>query len=126
MKKEQLLVEKIMQNVKADIEKINEAGHLYYKDKDGHVYTNSKETYRGVQDSVFISHGEWSDGEVIYDGESINPNDIEDYMYADYSEDCKMNGRKPTDAGYEEYIDQMGGADYVKSVMDDILFGRYE
>ena len=33
---------------------IKEDGHLYHKDEDGNVWTNSKETYRGVPGSTYI------------------------------------------------------------------------
>ena len=100
------------------------AGHIYFKDENGVAYTNSKDTYRGVPGSTYISHGEWADAEVWYDGESINVNDAEDYMWGDYVYDCKDEGREPSETDFETWIDEQGGADYVRDVLDEILAAR--
>ena len=52
-------------------ENIGEAGHLYGNYEDGTPFTNSKDTWRGVKDTTFISHGEWSDPEIWYKGEGL-------------------------------------------------------
>lgn len=70
--------------------RINEGGHLYHQDDDGTIYTNSKRTYRGVPGSLFIWHGAWNDPEVIWKGQSINANDVEDC----YGIHIKMNVKK--------------------------------
>jgi len=102
------------------------AGHIYFKDENGNVFTNSKETYRGVAGSTFISHGEWADGEVAYDGELMNANDPEDYMWGDYVYDCQNDGVEPSEEGFETWIEEQGGADYVRDVLDEILAARHE
>lgn len=66
-----------------------ESGHLYGHDSDGNVFTNSEETYRGAEGSRFISHGEWSDPEIWYNGKSANANDVEDMMREYYKEECE-------------------------------------
>lgn len=35
-------------------ESVKKAGHLYWKDDDGTIHTNSKETWRGVPGTTFI------------------------------------------------------------------------
>jgi hypothetical protein len=68
---------------------IKEGGNLYHKDEDGNVWTNSKETYRGVPGSTYISHGEWADPEVLWDGVELNANDIEECLWYSYKDDCE-------------------------------------
>jgi len=90
--------------VKESVSKIlNEGGHLYHKDEDGNVWTNSKETYRGVPGSVYIWHGEWSDPEVLWDGVELNANDIEESLWYSYKEYCDENGEEPTEDGFDEW-----------------------
>ena len=56
--------------------KLNEAGNLYGHHEDGTPFTNSKDTWRGVKGTTFISHGEWSDPEIWYKGKELNANDV--------------------------------------------------
>lgn len=78
-----------------------ESGHLYGHDSDGNVFTNSEETYRGVEGSRFISHGEWSDPEIWYNGKSANANDVEDMMWEYYKEECEERGVVPSDEEFD-------------------------
>ena len=100
---------------------IKEGGHLYHKDEDGKVWTNSKSTYRGVPGSVYIWHGEWSDPEVLWDGVSLNANDIEDGLWYSYKDDCEERGETPTEQGYEDWLKEMG-ISYIASQLDDLAW----
>ena len=87
--------------VKESVKKIlKESGHLYGHSEDGKPFTNSKQTWRGVKGTTFISHGEWADSEIWYKGEEINSSELEDYLWDVYSEQCEEEGKKPT---YGEY-----------------------
>lgn len=94
-------------------EALNEAGHLYYKDEDGSIYTNSKDLWHGVEGAIFISHGEWADPEVIYDGEEINGTVLEDSAWEEYVYDCEEEGKEPSEeefdnlpaSWFKEYLD---------------------
>jgi hypothetical protein len=116
---------KVKQNVKYMMETnssegaLNEGGHLYHKDEDGNVWTNSKETYRGVPGSTYIWHGEWSDPEILWDGVELNANDVEESLWYSYEEECKDNGENPTEEGYEDWLKEMG-TDYIASQLDDL------
>ena len=104
------------QIIKESVNKIlNEGGHLYHKDEDGNVWTNSKETYRGVPGSVYIWHGEWSDPEVLWDGVELNANDIEESLWYSYEEYCDENGEKPTEDGFDEWVK----TEDIESYLDD-------
>ena len=100
---------------------IKEGGHLYYKDEDGKVWTNSKETYRGVPGSTYIWHGEWSDPEVWWDGVELNANDIEESLWNSYKDDCEERGENPTEQGYEDWLEEMG-TEYIASQLDDLAW----
>ena len=96
-------------------------------DKDG-VMKYRPTTYRGVKGTIFYDHGEWSDAEVEYDGELINVNYIEDYMWDEYNEDCRRMGIKVADDNYEsfnEWIEEQGGAQYVEECINEVLAGMH-
>lgn len=98
---------KIIKNV------LNEGGHLYYKDKDGVAHTNSTDTWHGVKGTTFISHGEWADPEVWYDGEEINGSFLEENAWEYYCYECESDDKKPSEQEYnslpsdwfEDYLD---------------------
>lgn len=98
---------------------VSEAGHIYHKDEDGNIYTNSKDTYRGVPGSTFISHGEWSDPEILWKGSELNANEVEDYLWEDYKDACRERKEKPTEDGFEDWLDEMG-TDYIASTLDEV------
>lgn len=98
---------------------VSEAGHIYHKDEDGNVYTNSKETYRGVPGSTYIWHGEWSDPEILWKGSELNANDVEDTLWEDYQDACRELKEKPTEDGFEDWLDEMG-TNYIASTLDEI------
>ena len=98
---------------------ISEAGHIYHKDEDGNVWTNSKDTYRGVPGSTYIYHGEWADPEVLWKGVEINANDVEDSLWESYKDDCRDRREKPTDDGFDEWLDEMGTS-YIASTLDEL------
>ena len=90
-----------------------EGGHLYYKDDDGSVHTNSKETYRGVPGSVWIWHGEWSDPEILWKGVELNANDVEESLWLSYNNWCEENDEEPTNDGFEEWVSNEDIASYL-------------
>lgn len=100
---------------------LNEGGHLYSKDEDGNVWTNSKDTYRGVPGSTYIWHGEWADPEIWWDGVELNATDVEDSLWYAYKDDCEDNGEEPTEDGYESWLEEMG-TDYIASTLDDLAW----
>lgn len=101
---------------------ISEAGHLYGHYEDGTPFTNSKDTWRGVKGTTFISHGEWSDPEIWYKGKELNASDIEDGLWSWYEEECSENNEQPTQQGYEQWLETQDLVGY----LDDVLFGMSE
>lgn len=100
---------------------VNEGGHLYGHDDDGNVFTNSKDTWRGVPGTTFVWHGEWSDPEVFYDGEELNGSELEDYMWAEYTYECEDEGKKPTEQEYDNLP-----SDWFAEKLDDFVNAMYQ
>jgi hypothetical protein len=48
-----------------------------------------KEYYYGIYGIQFIWHGEWADPELVWHGKSFNYYEIDDPLYADWSEDVR-------------------------------------
>lgn len=92
---------------------LNEGGHLYWKDDEGNPHTNSKDKWHGVEGTTFISHGEWADPEVWYDGEEINGSYLEDSAWETYCSECESDEKEPSEEEYDnlptewfqEYLD---------------------
>ena len=104
---------------------LNEGGHICWTDEDGNFRTNSKDLWRNVPGTRFIWHGEWSDPEIYYNGELLNYNDVEDSLWNYYKEViCDENGEIPTEEGYEAWVERED-PDWLKSQLDDILYGMY-
>lgn len=82
-------------------ETLNEGGHLYWRDEDGVPHTNSRERWHGVEGTVYIDHGCWSDPEVWYDGEEINGTFLEDSAWEFYKYECKEDDKEPTEEEYD-------------------------
>lgn len=99
---------------------LKEGGHLYGKNDDGTPFTNSKDTWRGVKGTTFISHGEWSDPEVWYDGEELNANSLEDYMWEEYKYECEEMGKMPSESEYDKLP-----TEWFAEKLDDYMFGMF-
>lgn len=67
---------------------IETAAHLCWREN-GKLYTNSKETWRGTKNTVFINHGNWADAEVWYNGHLYNEPSLEEELYHNFSEFCR-------------------------------------
>lgn len=101
---------------------INEAGHIYNDNEDGSFSTNSTETYRGVADSVFIWHGEWSDPEIYYGGYLMNYNDVEDMLWSGWEDYATENNLDVNDDNaYEEYANNRA-----QDALEDCAFALSE
>ena len=85
---------------------INEGGHLTWKDDDGRMHTNSQDNWYGIEGATFVSHGEWSDGEIYFDYEGeqyvINANDAEEWLWTDFKEYCEENNLNPDEHSDDE------------------------
>ena len=85
---------------------IKEGGHLTWKDDDGRMHTNSQDNWYGIEGATFVSHGEWSDGEIYFDYEGeqyvINANDAEEWLWDDFKEYCEENNLNPDEHSDDE------------------------
>lgn len=100
---------------------INEGGNLYWHDENGTPHTNSRKTYRGVPETVFIWHGEWADPEIWYKNHEINANYVEEYMWNTYEEECDEEEKTPTQKGYEEWLLDVGTS-WIQATLDEIIY----
>jgi hypothetical protein len=80
------------------------------------------EGWMGVEGARYISHGEWADPEIVYNGDSFDYYDFEDVALADYREECPND--KNGD-GYDSWLEQKG-PDYVRSILDDLASSMWE
>ena len=80
---------------------------LYNSQKKNESLKESKklqEGLYGLPDVEYISHGDWSDGEVEYQGFLYNAADLTEFVYDDYAEYCKENNEQESDEGFDEWI----------------------
>jgi hypothetical protein len=107
--------------IKESVKRIlSEAGHLYYKDEDGNVHTNSNVKWHDVEGTTFISHGEWSDPEVLYDDEELNYWSLEDYAWEYYKNECEEMGKEPSEEEFENLPSQ-----WFKEKLDDYMYDMF-
>ena len=107
--------------IKKTVKKIiNEGGHLTWKDDDGRMHTNSRDTWYGVEGSTFVSHGEWSDGEIYFDyqGEQyvINAYEAEQWLWDEFKDYCQENNLNP-----DEHTDDEIWENFASSEAYDVL-----
>ena len=118
-----------------------ESGNLYWRDEQGAAHSNSKTLYRGVPGAIFVSHGEWSDPEILYKGKEINYYNIEDALWNCYngfmkneseqekdkfSKDMGVDAVPDNDDVYEKFIEWYGGVHFVQDELDDIVWSMSE
>ena len=121
MSKIRLTESQLHKAIKESVNKIlNEGGNIYFKDDDGHIHTNSKDTWRGVPGTTYIWHGEWSDPEIVYKGIELNAEDVEEALWSSYEADCEEQGIKPTDSDFDEWCDK--NPYQLKAELDDIIW----
>lgn len=63
-------------------------------------------TWRGLEGSKFIWHGEWGDPEIEYDGVLFNGSDADDMLWEYYKEYIQDNGLTHNDIDFDEWIEQ--------------------
>lgn len=84
------------------------------------MHTNSRNTWYGVEDSTFVSHGEWPDGEIYFDyqGEQyvINASDAEQWLWDDFKDYCQENNLNP-----DEHINDEIWKNFASSEAYDVL-----
>lgn len=77
-------------------------------------------TWRGVSGTKWIWNGEWADPEVEYDGETINANDLEDFVFDQYQLDCKYSNKEATEADFDSQP-----ISWFKEQLDEYMFGVF-
>lgn len=62
---------------------------------------NKGNTYRGIPGTKFIWNGEWSDPGVEYEDEYYNANDIEDFFWDEYKNECEAEDKTPSESEFD-------------------------
>lgn len=75
-----------------------------------------KMCWRGLPETEFIWHGEWSDAEILYKGIYINATDIEERIYKDYQADVCEGYSK----SFNEWLFDCGAV-YLTGILDDYI-----
>lgn len=80
--------------IKESVNRILNEHDLMFNDNNGYFntseYINSQQnTWRGVPDTKVIWHGEWSDYEVVYQGEVLNGNELDNYAWDAFQDTYK-------------------------------------
>lgn len=74
-----------------------------------------EDTWRGVPDTKFIWHGEWSDPEIEYKGKLINSNDVEEGLEIAYNSDVEDRGFQ---GSFDQWLSEQDPR-YLASFLDD-------
>lgn len=89
-------------------------------------------TYRGIEGTVVIWHGEWADPEVRYNGENLDIYELNDYLWEIFQdmmenekEWFKQKGIKEeeTEESFQQWMNEQGD-EWVKSQIEEILTNR--
>ena len=82
--------------------------------------TKPNRLYCNVPDVYFIYHGEWADPEVMYKGKYFNlPVDVEEPLWSEYEECCEEFGKKMTDEGFAEWVEN--NSESVYEILNNLI-----
>lgn len=90
--------------LRISIEKLEDGEYKVIKEEKPHYNESINEGLYGLKDVRYISHGDWADGEVEYQGFLYNASDVTEFVYDDYVEFCNENGEEESDEGFEKWI----------------------
>ena len=96
--------------LRISIEKLEDGEYKVIKEEKPHYNESLNESKKlqeglyGLPDVKYISHGDWSDGEVEYQGFLYNAADVTEFVYDDYVDYCNELGEQESDEGFEEWI----------------------
>lgn len=60
--------------------------------------------FYGIYGIRFISHGAWSDPELVWHGKSFNYYDLETPLWETYRDECQENGLEPDENVFETWV----------------------
>lgn len=100
--------------------------HMEFPSENGGFFDSSERinsknnTWRGVEGTKFIYHGEWSDPEVLYNDEKLNYNDLENNLWAEYEYECEEMDKKPSEEEYDNLPTK-----WFKEKLDNYMFDMF-
>ena len=77
--------------------------------------------YMNCKEARFIYHGEWADAEVYYHGKLINESDATESIWNIYCEEAKEKGEKPTEKGFDLWLEEQSEA-LIYGVLEDMIY----
>ena len=91
----------------------------------------SNNFYRGAEGIEYVSHGAWSDPELIYDGKSFNYYDIDDALWGEFCEIVSEDTGIPVaeiDSNMNVYEDAFNEfvQDNAVNYLEDCIFDGYD
>lgn len=85
---------------------------------------SKKDYFYGIYGIRYISHGEWSDPELIWHGKSFNYYDVENPLWAYYNEECAEENKKPNDEEFAVWVKKNAyiAREYLQNLMETKCF----
>ena len=76
--------------------------------------------FYGIYGIRFISHGAWSDPELVWHGKSFNYYDLETPLWETYRDECQENGLEPDENIFEIWVKKNAALarEYLQNLME--------
>lgn len=80
--------------------------------------------FYGIYGIRYISHGAWSDPELIWHGKSFNYYDVENPLWECYTEECMEANRESTEDEFAVWVKKNAymAREYLQNLMDAKCF----
>lgn len=80
--------------------------------------------FYGIYGINLVSHGKWSDPELIWHGKSFNYYDVENSLWDCYKEDCAEENREPNENEFAVWVKKHAymAREYLQNLMDNKCF----
>ena len=83
-----------------------------------------KNYFYGIYGIQLISHGSWSDPELIWHKKSFNYYDVENALWEDYNEECKEENKEVNEDDFAIWVKNNAYIvrEYLQNLMDNKCF----
>lgn len=80
--------------------------------------------FYGIYVIQFISHGSWSDPELIWHNKSFSYYDVENALWEDYNEECKEKNKEGNENDFAIWVKKNAPLvrEYLQNLMDNKRF----
>lgn len=108
------------ESVQATITKYELGGKKYEVMLQNNYDESHNGDWFGILGAKYIYHGDWADPEIHYDGVSLNYNDVEDMLLAEYREE---HPEDRNDDGFDDWMALPETKSSIQSALDDLVQG---